>query len=50
MMLGIPASSSIAIPIGRRSQSGHSSVRKTEISNPTGTAISIARNEVMTVP
>ena len=34
MMLGMPASSSIAMPIGRRSHSGHSSVRKSAISKP----------------
>ena len=39
MMLGMPASNSIAMPIGRRSTFGHSSVRKTAIINPTGTAI-----------
>ena len=50
MMLGMPASSSIAMPIGRRSHIGQSSVRKTAISSPTGTAISIAMNDVTIVP
>ena len=50
MMLGIPASSSIAIPIGLRSQSGHNSVRNIAINRPTGTAITIAISEVTRVP
>ncbi len=50
MMLGMPASNSIAIPIGRRSHNGHISVRKNAISKPIGTAISIAMNDVITVP
>jgi hypothetical protein len=50
MMLGMPASSSIAMPIGRRSHFGQSSVRKNAIISPTGTAISIAMNEVTSVP
>src|ERR1043166_8008587 len=50
MMLGMPASSSMAMPIGRRSHGGYSSVRKKAISSPTGTAISMAINEMSTVP
>ena len=50
MMLGIPARSSTAIPIGRRSQSGHNSVRNTAINSPIGTAIAIAMTEVTIVP
>ena len=50
MMLGMPASSSIAMPIGRRSHSGHSSVRNIAISSPIGTAISMAMSEVTIVP
>ena len=50
MMLGMPASSSMAMPIGRRSHCGHSSVRKNAIIKPTGTAISMAMNEVTSVP
>ena len=40
----------MAMPIGRRSHIGHSSVRKIAIIRPTGTAISMAMNEVTTVP
>ncbi len=40
----------MAMPIGRRSQSGHSSVRKKAISKPTGTAITMATMEVISVP
>ncbi len=50
MMLGMPASSSMAMAIGRRSQSGQSSVRKKATIRPTGTAISMAMNEVTRVP
>ena len=50
MMLGMPASNSIAMPIGRRSHCGHSSVRKSAISKPIGTAMSIAINDVTAVP
>src|SRR5579859_2999730 len=46
----MPASSSIAIPIGRRSHCGHSSVRKIAMPRPTGIAISIAMKEVTSVP
>ena len=50
MMLGMPASSSIAVPIGRRSFSGHSSVRKIAMPRPIGTAISMAMVAVTSVP
>ena len=40
----------MAMPIGRRSHSGHSSVRNNAIISPTGTAISMAMNEVTSVP
>ena len=49
-MLGIPANSSMAVPIGRRKAGGQSSVRKTAIPMPSGTAIAIAMAEVTTVP
>ena len=38
----------MAMPIGRRSHGGHSSVRKNAIIRPTGTAISMAMTEVTT--
>ena len=38
------------MPIGRRSHKGQSSVRNTAISDPIGTAISMAMNEVTSVP
>ena len=50
MMLGMPAKSSMAMPIGRRSARGQISVRKIAIPMPTGTAISMARKEVTRVP
>src|SRR3974390_69388 len=50
MIEGMPASSSMAIPIGRRSHCGHSSVRKIAIPIPTGIAISIAMKEVTNGP
>ena len=40
----------MAIPIGRRRNIGHSSVRKNAIMMPIGTAISMAMKEVTTVP
>ncbi len=40
----------MAMPIGRRSHGGHSSVRKKAIIRPTGTAITMAMAEVSTVP
>ena len=48
MIEGMPASSSIAMPIGRRSAGGQSSVRKIAMPSPTGTAISMAMSEVTT--
>ena len=38
------------MPIGRRSHIGHSSVRNSVMSRPSGTAIAMAMNEVTTVP
>ncbi len=49
-MLGIAASSSIAVPSGRRSQPGDSSVRNSAMPKLTGTAISSAMIEVTSVP
>ena len=40
----------MAMPIGRRSHGGHSSVRKKAIIRPSGTAISMATNDVTKVP
>ena len=50
MMLGIPANSSTAVPIGRRNEGGHSSVRKMAMPMPIGTAIAIAIADVTIVP
>ena len=50
MMLGIAASSSMAVPIGRRSHSGDSSVRNTAMPKLTGIPINRAMKEVATVP
>ncbi|CAM5218520.1 hypothetical protein CDEF62S_00847 [Castellaniella defragrans] len=50
MMEGMAASISMAIPSGRRSQTGESSVRNMAIPKDTGTAIRSARNALMTVP
>src|SRR5258706_1210389 len=50
MMLGIPARSSTAMPMGRRRGRGQISVRKIAIPMPTGIATSMARNEVISVP
>ncbi len=50
MMLGIPANSSMAVPIGRRKIGGHSSVRKMAMPMPIGTAIAIAMTDVTIVP
>ncbi len=47
---GIPANSSMAMPIGRRRGGQQSSVRKTATPRPRGTAITIAMTEVTTVP
>ena len=40
----------MAMPIGRRSVGGQSSVRKMAMPRPTGTAISMAMTEVTSVP
>ena len=40
----------MAMPIGRRSHSGHNSVRNRAMNRPTGTAINMAMSEVTTVP
>jgi len=50
MILGMPASNSMAMPIGRRSHNGQNSVRKKATSKPTGTAINMAMAEVTSVP
>ena len=50
MIDGMPASSSIAMPTGRRSVIGQSSVRKIATPSPTGTAISMAISELTSVP
>ena len=50
MIEGIAASSSIAVPSGRLSQAGESSVRKSAMPKLTGMPISIAISEVTTVP
>ena len=50
MIEGMPASNSMAMPIGRRSQIGQSSVRKIAMPRPTGMAITIAITEVTSVP
>ena len=49
-MLGIAASSSMAVPMGRRSHKGESSVRNTAMPKLTGMLIKSAMNEVATVP
>jgi hypothetical protein len=49
-MLGMAASNSIAVPSGRRSQTGESSVRKKAIPKLTGTAMMRAITEVTSVP
>ena len=50
MIDGMPASSSIAMPSGRFSQIGHSSVMKIAMPKLTGTPISMAIAEVTRVP
>src|SRR5689334_14019928 len=50
MMEGIAARSSIAVPNGRLSHTGESSVRNSAMPKLTGTPISIAMNEVTSVP
>ena len=50
MMDGIAASISTAVPSGRRSQAGDSSVRKIAMPKDTGTAMIKAMAEVASVP
>ena len=50
MMDGTAASSSMAVPTGRRSQEGASSVRKNATPKESGTAMTSASNELVTVP
>nr|WP_308419591.1 hypothetical protein [Chitinimonas koreensis] len=50
MIDGMPASSSIAMPSGRRSQIGDSSVRNSAMPKLIGTPISRAMKEVINVP
>ena len=50
MMLGMPAKSSMAMPIGRRNGRGQISVRKIAMPMPTGTAMSMASKDVTSVP
>ena len=50
MIDGTPASSSTAVPIGRRSQTGQISVRNRAMPKLTGKAISKAMTEVTRVP
>ena len=50
MMDGMPASSSIATPIGRRSRSGQISVRKMAMPKLTGMPMIMAISEVTMVP
>ena len=49
-MEGIAASNSMAVPRGRLSQAGESSVRNNAMPKLTGTAISRAINDVAKVP
>ena len=50
MMDGTAASNSMAVPNGRRSQTGQVSVRNSAIPKASGTAISIAMPALETVP
>ena len=50
MIEGIAASISTAVPSGRRSQAGDSSVRKMAMPKDTGTAMISAMAEVSSVP
>ena len=50
MSEGTPASSSMAVPSGRRSQTGQLSVRKTAMPKLTGTPTNNAINDVLSVP
>jgi hypothetical protein len=49
-MDGMPASNSIAVPKGRRSQTGQVSVKNIEMPKLIGTAINNASTDVTTVP
>ena len=49
-MEGMAASNSMAMPSGRLSQGGDSSVRNRAMPKLTGTAITSAINEVISVP
>ena len=49
-MQGMAASSSMAMPSGRRNQTGDSSVRNSAMPKLTGTAITSAISEVTSVP
>jgi hypothetical protein len=50
MMLGMPASSSMAMPSGRFSHVGHSSVMNSAMPKPIGTPNNMAMIDVMIVP
>ena len=50
MIEGMPASSSMAMPIGRRNGCGQISVRKIAMPKLTGMPMIMAISEVMTVP
>jgi hypothetical protein len=50
MMLGMPARSSMAMPMVRLSRSGQISVRKNAMPRLTGTPISMAITDVTIVP
>ena len=50
MIDGTAANSSTAVPTGRRSQSGASSVRNTAMPNEIGTEMTSAMTEVISVP
>src|ERR1700683_4934998 len=50
MIDGMPARSSMAMPIGRRRLWGQSSVRKMATPSPIGTAMTMAMMEVVIVP
>ena len=50
MIEGMPASSSMAMPIGWRSRGVHNSLRKMAMPSPTGMAMTSAIAEVTSVP
>ena len=50
MIEGMPASSSMAMPIGRRRAGGQSSVKKIAMPKLTGMPITMAMSEVTMVP